>query len=188
MRNQRSFAETGLPSLLNPISFSFSFYDGNAAASPYRSHSNLQDGTAPGSYGQLVAMGLNNNQTSSANGGNFYMARILGYTPTDTGGTSGSFFKLNDLGAPLRSTGWHSLEVEITDLSFRFFVDGILSKTVAQTGTLRSYDHVRLGSGLSNAGVDSYFDNVLVQVPEPTAAALAGIGVCMLIGMRRSRK
>lgn len=77
MRNQRSFAESGTPSSANVVTFSFDFYDGNAAAGPYRSHSNLQDGTAPGSYGQLVSMGLNNNQLSTANGGNFYMARIL---------------------------------------------------------------------------------------------------------------
>jgi len=189
MRNQRSFAESGNPnSLLNVIRFSFDFYDSNDGVSPYRSHVNLQDGTAPGSYGQLIAMGLNNNQTSVANGGNYYMARILGYTPTDTGGTAGSFFKLNDVLAPLRSTGWHNLAVEITDLNFTFFVDGVLSKTVSQAGTLRSYDHLRLGSGLSNAGNESYFDNVIVSVnpvPEPSTIALALLGGAGFLFLRR---
>ena len=192
MRNQRSFAESGTPdSLLNLITFSFDFHDGNALASPYRSHSNLQDSTLPGSYGQLVAMGLNNNQTSAANGGNYYMGRILGYTPPDTGGTSGSFFKLNDVGAPLRSDGWHKLAVVISSLDFKFYVDGILSETVLQTGTLRSYDHVRLGSGLSNAGNASYFDNVLIEtnpIPEPSTVALAVLGgaaLCFVLIRRR---
>ncbi len=191
MRNQHTFTETGVASAFASITFSFDFFDGNAAASPYRSHANLQDSTGPTSYGQLIAMGLNNNQTSAANGGNFYMARILGYTSTDTSATSGSFFKLNDVGAPVRSDGWHNLAVVISDLDFKFYVDGLLSKTVVQTGTLRSYEHIRLGSGLSNAGVDSYFDNVRVEVtpvPEPSIAALFGIGLSGLIAFRRSRK
>ena len=137
-------------------------------------------------------MGLNNNQTSAANGGNYYMARILGYNPNETGATTaGSFFKLNDVGAPLRSTGWHNLSVVISDVDFRFYVDGILSETVLQAGTLRSYDHIRLGSGLSNAGVDSYFDNVRVEVvtvPEPGMAALLGLGFSGLIALHRRRK
>jgi hypothetical protein len=119
------------------------------------------------------------------------MARILGYTPTDTGGSSGSFFKLNEAGAPIRSTGWHNLAVVISDLDFKFYVDGILSETVAQTGTLRSYDVVRLGSGLSNAGNEAFFDNVTVEViavPEPPAMALGLLcGLGLLFGMVRRR-
>jgi hypothetical protein len=192
-RNQRSFTESGLPSAISSITFSFDFYDSNAAASPYRQFSNLQDGTAPASFGQLVAMGLNNNQASTANGGNFYMARILGFTPSDTGGSSGSFFKLNEAGAPLRTTGWHNLAVTINDVDFRFFVDGILSETVAQTGalSLRSYDVVRLGSGLSNAGNEAFYDNVRVEVipvPEPSAMALGLLGgVGLMFGLSRWR-
>ena len=77
-------------------------------------------------------------------------------------------------------------------MDFRFFVDGILSKTVSQTGTLRSYDHVRLGSGVSNAGNESFFDNVIVSVnpvPEPSTIALALLGGAgfLLLG-RRARK
>jgi hypothetical protein len=192
MRNSLSFTESGTASALTTISFSFDFFDGNAAAQPYRSHSNLQDGTAPGSYGQLVAMGLNNNQVSTANGGNYYMGRILGYNPNETGATTvGSFFKLNDVGAPLRSDGWHNLAVVISDLDFKFYVDGILSETVVQAGTLRSYDHLRLGSGLSNAGVDSYFDNVRVevsQVPEPGILSMVMLGAGALVAARRGRK
>lgn len=190
-RNGRSFTESGVATALNTITFSFDFYDANSAASPYRQYANLQDGISPGSSGQLISMGLNNNQTSTANGGNFYMARILSYTPTDTGATAGSYFKLNTDPLLLRTTGWHNLAVTISDLDFKFYVDGSLAETVPQTGlTLRSYDVVRLGSGLS-ATTEAFFDNVLIQVnpvPEPTTAALAGIGICALIGMRRFRK
>ena len=57
---------------------------------------------------------MNNNQTIANSGGNFYMARILGYTvpttadpdggPAESVGGAGAFFKLNDTGVGLRTT------------------------------------------------------------------------------------
>lgn len=170
-RNGRSFAESGLPAATNAITFSFDFYDSNAALSPYRQYANLQDGAAPGSSGQLVSMGLNNNLTSTAEGGNYYMARILGLAG-NSGGTVSAYFKLNNAEAPLRSTGWHNLKVVITDAEFNFYVDGILSKTVANTGTLRSYDVVRLGSGLTSTAAVN-FDNVIISIPGEEGPELA---------------
>lgn len=175
-RNGHSFAESGNPALNNIVKFSFDFFDSNAAASPYRQYANLQDGTAPSASGQLVSMGLNNNLLSTAEGGNFYMARILGYTPP--GLTSGAYFKLNNDPSLLRTTGWHNLGVEISDVDFKFYVDGFLAETVPQTGlTLRSYDVVRLGSGLASTQA-AWFDNVSVVtlVPEPSSLALALLG------------
>jgi hypothetical protein len=165
-RNQRLFDETGFPDIASDtvIRFSLDFYDSNAAVSPFRHHSNLQDGTGASASGQLVALGMNNNQLAAWNGGNYYMGRILGYNPNEQGATgSGAFFKLNAPGAPLRSTGWHNLAVEISDADFRFYVDGILAEIVPNTFALRSYDVVRLGSGLSNANNEAYWDNVKVE-------------------------
>jgi hypothetical protein len=197
--NRRSFPETGLVDALTSITFSFDFYDSNAAAAPYRQFSNLQDGTAPTATGQIIGMGLNNNHINSDSGGNFYMARILGYTPPtidpdggpNEGGTlaSGAFFKLNDFAlAPLRSTGWHNFKVVIStddglSADFDFFVDSVLSERVSNVGsaaTLRSYDVIRLGSGVSNAGNTAWYDNFMVQVtvvPEPSALILSLLGV-----------
>lgn len=79
--------------------------------------------------------------------------------------------------------------VQISDLAFNFYVDGILSETVAQAGTLRSYDHVRLGSGLPNAGIESYYDNVTVvtaAVPEPSTVALGVTGLLFLAYKKRA--
>jgi hypothetical protein len=186
-RNERSFAESGVAMVNTIIRFSFDFYDSDAAVNPYRQYANLQDGAAPGASAQLISMGLNNNQISSANGGNFYMARILGYTPTDTGATAGSYFKLNDDPSLLRTTGWHNLAVEISTTDFRFYVNGSLAKTVPNALTLRSYDVIRLGSGLSSTH-EAFFDNVRVEViavPEPTALSLAALGLGALLLRRK---
>jgi PEP-CTERM motif len=187
-RNDRSFTESSTPSATNLILFSVDFYDSNAAASPYREFAQFIDGAGTSS-GQLVSLGLNNNLTSSADGGNYYMARILG---GDGGQGVSAFFKLNLGGAStLRSTGWHNLAVTISDTAFNFYVDGIFSETVANTITLRSYDSVRLGSGITSANTAN-FDNVRVEInptviPEPSGAMLLLAGFGALAAHRRRR-
>jgi hypothetical protein len=210
-RNQRIFTETGAASLTEKVVWSFDFYDTAPAAPPFRQYSNLQDGTGPAADppGQLVAMGLNNNQGSTASGGNYYMARILGYSvptttdpdggPNESGGGAGAFFKLNDFGVGLRSAGWHRLKVAIStddglSTDYAFYVDGVLAERVSNVGTatgLRSYDVIRLGSGLSNGNNAAYYDNMWVRrvpIPEPATFALAGLGLAgfALAGRRRS--
>jgi hypothetical protein len=207
-RNRRSFTESGAITTPNLIAFSYDFYDSSASAQPYRQYANLQDSTAPTGTGQLVSMGLNNTQTSANSGGNYYMARILGYNvvttadpdggPAESVSGSGVYFKLNDFGVGLRSTGWHNLKVEIStddalSTDFVFYVDGVLAEKVSNVGTaaaFRSYDNVTLGSGVSNAGNAAYYDNFLVEmapVPEPGVTALLGIGLSALVALRRSR-
>lgn len=209
-RNQRSFAESGLIDTFTTITFSFDFYDSNPAAAPYRQFSVLQDGAGTAT-GQVIGMGLNNNQLLNDSGGNFYMARITGFTPIATdpdggpgeGGTlsSGAYFKLNDFAnSPLRSLGWHNLKVVIgTDdglsADFAFFVDNILAERVSNVGTaaqFRSYDFVRIGSGFSNAGNTAWYDNFSVEVtavPEPSAIGLGLLGLAGLAGrVRRQRR
>lgn len=183
-RNARSVGEIGfLNGSTDIVTFRFDFYDSNGTAATYRQYAELDDGAAPGSAGQLFAMGLNNNIASS-----YYMARILGF---DGGAGASAFFKLDGVGAPTRSTGWHTLEAQISDNAVNYYVDGILSKSLDTTTlTDRSLDTVKVGSNLSSAQV-AYFDNVFVArvaVPEPSAAALLGIGLSSLIALRRARK
>jgi hypothetical protein len=205
-RNQRSFAESGAVTTTTMIVFSFDFYDSNATVAPYRQYSYMQDGTSATGTGQIVGMGMNNNQLFGDSGGNYYMARILGYTPTlvdPDGGpnegttlSAGMFFKLNDfVTSPLRSTGWHNLMVKIStddglSADFAFYVDGILAERVSNVGTaatLRSYDLVRIGSGVSNANNAAWYDNFSVEVviPEPSTIGLGLMGMLAFACRRR---
>lgn len=205
-RNGKSFTESTAASTSQQIVWSFDFFDNAPTAAPYRQHANLQDGTGPTLTNQLVSMGMNNNQGATSSGGQFYMARILGYSPpavdpdggpgeTGTLG-SGAYFKLNDFGSPHRSSGWHNLKVIISSddgvaSDYAFYVDGVLRETVANVGgagTLRSYETIRIGSGVSSPQL-AYYDNfVLETVPEPTALALAGVAGLGLLARRRRHR
>ena len=217
-RNGKSFAETdtfssdgtggsNLP-IGDKLIWSFDFYD-SATGNPQRNYANLQDGASPATSppAQLISMGLNNNQGSTVSGGNYYMARILGYTNTAadpdggpnedaTGVGSGTYFKLNDFGVGLRSVGWHNLKVVFStddgaSLDLDFYVDNQLAEKVYNIGTstaLRSYDLIRMGSGLTNSSIDANFDNMVLEyvtVPEPASLLLIGMSAVGLLAVRR---
>jgi hypothetical protein len=205
-RNQQIFSESGTIGIGDKLIWSFDFYDSAPTGAPQRNHSNLQDTTAPTSTNQLIAMGFNNNQTGANSGGQFYMARILGYTvpttadpdggPAESVGGSGAFFKLNDFGVGARSLGWHNLKAILStddglSTDFEFYVDNVLAEKVSDIGTaatIRSYDTIRIGSGLSNGSTEVFFDNMQLEfsvVPEPATFMIAGIAFLGLVAARR---
>jgi len=214
-RNRRSFAETstlassGNLGIGDTITWSFDFYDSITGGNPQRNYANLQDTTAPGGTNQLVSMGFNNNQTGANSGGQFYMARILGYTvPTvdPDGGPNESvtgasiYFKLNDFGTGARSLGWHNLKVLLStddglSTDYAFYVDNVLAERVNNVGTaasIRSFDNIVIGSGLTNSGVNAYFDNMSLDVtqavvPEPATMALLCLSCVSLLAARKRR-
>jgi hypothetical protein len=186
-RNTHAFTGT-TPTASNAVEFSFRFYDSNSAAAAYRQVSEIDNTTSPGASGQLFAMGLNNNISST-----FYMARVLG---ADGGTGSGSFFKLDGTGTPnsgnsalTRTTGWHLLTVDIFSTgTANFYVDGLLARTNIGTFTVRSMDTIRLGSGITSLNTAN-FDDVVVQtiaVPEP--ASIGMLAVASLATLCRKRR
>jgi len=213
-RNRRTFAETstlatsGNLGIGDTLTWSFDFYDSAPTGAPQRNYANLQDSTAPGSTNQLVSMGFNNNQTGANSGGQFYMARILGYTvptvdpdggPNESVTGAGIYFKLNDFGVGTRSLGWHNLKVVIStddgvSTDYEFYVDNQLAERVSNVGgagTLRSYDNIAMGSGLSNGSTEAFFDNMVLEftqaVPEPTSFAILLVSACGICFTTRRR-
>lgn len=207
-RARGSFGETTPirfyePGIATSLVWSFDFYDSNSTANPYRGYSNLQDTTAPGGTNQLVSMGMNNNQLSANSGGNYYMARILGYTNTTVdpdGGPdesvtgAGIYFKLNDFGVGTRSTGWHNLKVVIStddnlSADYAFYVDNVLAERVNNVGTAasfaRQFDNITLSGGVTSAAEYGLDNMYLEVVPEPTTLAALGLAG---VGMIRRRK
>jgi hypothetical protein len=177
-RNDRNFGETAA-SVSQQIEWSFRYYDVNGTAAAYREYSEMVNGAGTGTA-DIIAMGLNNNIAST-----FYMARM---TSVDGGSGSSAFFRLDNVGAPVRSTGWHELKALVSLTQVEFFVDGFAAKTVALpvVGQGKSYERIRMGSNLSTT-LRPYFDDQFVQtvIPEPTSLAVMGLGAMALFRRRR---
>jgi hypothetical protein len=182
-RNIKTFAATPTIGIGDQLVWSYDFWDNAPTSDPNRNYANLQTASAVSTSppGQLISMGTNSNQFNSNSGGAFYQGRILGFAhsavdaqggPAEapSGTASGAFFKLNDPGAVGRGTvaGWRNLKVILstttgTNTIYDFYVNGVLSEREIIGSAPLTYTEIRLGSGLSNGGVQTYFDNMYLE-------------------------
>ncbi|MBA4150529.1 MAG: immunoglobulin domain-containing protein [Verrucomicrobia bacterium] len=124
----------------------------------YSSGTGLPNGgiSASGSLAQILAAGKYNTTDGETFDSTKYQGRVLSGSST--------WFNLNDVGAPSRSTGWHKFEIKrLADgTTIEFYVDGILSRT--RTGvTAQTWDTIVLGPGLGSTVGDAWIDGFKVE-------------------------
>ena len=204
-RNELDFALTSTPLLGigDQLIWSFDFWESFPAGRPQPFYATLQTAPMPdGSQtGQIVSLGLNNNQFQGESGGNFFMASISGHSHPDpdehaNGTTSGAFFKLNDEGIGFRgdddgeTSAWHNLKLVITTsdgvtADHAYYVDDELAETVTGVGPLQQYGVIRLGSGRATGGPNAFFDNMRLEYVQGTAAVpeASAVAAMTLVGL-----
>lgn len=182
-RNKLTFPATPAIAIGDQLVWSYDYWDNAPTGAPQRNYANLQtaDGVANVPNGQLVSMGLNNNQGGADSGGQFYMARVLGYAhpavdvnggPNEaaSGTGAGAYFKMNDFGVGGRgaTAGWRNLKVILstttgTNTKYDFYVNNVLAETEIIPNAPLQYTQIRLGSGVSNGNTPVYFDNMYLE-------------------------
>jgi hypothetical protein len=149
-----------------PLVWKFMFYDSTGTGHA-RQYGQMLAG--PSGLSELVAMGLYNNSGTIAEMSTYYSGRVAFGT---------GWFVLDDPGVVTRSVGWHELKAVIKGSTVDFYVDGTAGKLgVAMAGSGQQWYQARIGSGLSTANGDAYYDDYyLEQIPEPATLALLGLG------------
>lgn len=143
--------------------------------------------TADGTLVQLLAVGKYSSVTAPGEtyDATKYQARVVS-------GSFAGWFNLNAAGAPSRSTGWHKFTIErlADDSTINFYVDDVLSRTIAGT-TVQSWDTITMGFGTSSSSNgDAWYDGISVAVvPEPSVLALGLLGsLAFVLGRRHSSR
>ncbi len=107
-------------------------------------------GYADGALQGGVVIGLNNS-SSDAFSTLRYQARVI---------NGSNWLTLDEeAGAPNRSSGWHTMKIEVTTGQVKFYVDEILCEIEARHGTY-TFDCLILGSDLTAGGWTVRIDNV----------------------------
>ena len=82
---------------------------------------------------------------------------------------------------------WTKLAMVLYYDKVEFYVNDNLDTTQTKAAGL-AFDSIVIGSGLSSAGADVWFDNLTVIVPEPSSLALSLLGGFGLLAMFRRRR
>lgn len=123
-----------------------------------------------GGLEELIAMGF----TSSSIDTTKYAGRVL------LGPEAGWFGY-----AAAKSTEWTKMTALIKTNTIEFYINDVLD-TTKQRAPGYTFDCIVIGSGLSSAGADVWFDDLVVEgIPEPATLALLGLGGLALIRRRR---
>jgi hypothetical protein len=182
-----------LPTDASPVLFSFDFYlDPAGAATNWAQDWQQIDIRAfsGGSFGSgtlngLVAIGVSNPGSLSADATNttYYQGRTL--TPTRSGATYNTLDQLPT--AAHRNSGWHSLSARIGATQTLYSIDSLPAETVNATMTT-PFSTVILGSDLPSLRA-FWVDNIQLQIiPEPsTMSLLLAASVTPLCLRRRTR-
>jgi len=98
---------------------------------------------------------------------------------------------------PTETLGWNRFEAIFTTtevtVTLDLGADGSVDYTIVSSGApgFIAFNDLRFGGPSGNSSVEpAWFDNIYMAVeavPEPSTAALLGISICALIGIRRSR-
>jgi len=139
------------PTNTHPIIWNVSFYDNLVQDALYRQWAELRS-TAAGTN-PIIAMGKSNELV-----GTYYSGRVFGGSQTT------SFFRLDGFGQPLRSNGWHVLTAVIKATTVDFYVDGDLAAVNRTHSAGQQIATALIGSGLSSAGGEGWYDDVCVEV------------------------
>jgi hypothetical protein len=141
----------------------------------------------------VFAAGTGVNAADNANayyaslGGNTVPAAQTALTPTQTGTTAA--------GAP--GFKWHTGTIIKQSNTVTYYIDGLLIATVNASAATLSGGDIELIQSDINAGVSTdttaptytfgLFDNILVEVPEPAACTLFGLGAAAWLLARRRK-
>ncbi len=126
-------------------------------------------GYGDGALEELLALGF----TSSGIDTNKYNGRVL------LGPEAGWFSFQTD-----KITDWTKMTALIKTDTIEYYINDQLD-TIKQRAPGYTFDCVVIGSGLSSAGADVWFDNLVIEVvPEPATLALLMLGGLALIRRR----
>ena len=158
----------------------------NAASGNHRHFSEIRsyagDVYNVGALEQLYAIGTWNAATVNTYSSAKWQARL---TFNRAGGPAvAGWYTLTD--APNRTTDWTKFTVKLSPTTIEFYVNDVLGLAAMDRGNTGSIDSVILGSNLSSASIDAFYDDVsLTAVPEPASLAALGVGAAALLRRRR---